>query len=341
MPTGRAPSFTQPLLPAARTLRRPPKGTLACPLPAASNTHPRSRIGPHVDEWADHHAHYITNARGQRIFIQTWRPHSPPPSLFRRRGARERGIIHIVHGLNDYSNKYASVARIWVEAGFVVVAHDFHGHGRSDGFRAYTTSIQNYVDDARLTVADAHARLPRRLSSLPNFLLAHSLGGAVAIHLARDAAPTAFRGVMLTAPAVRVFPKPLLRLFAPLIATLAPLMPVQTLSFDPRRRNNPHLLRRHRDPLVVRSPVRARVGYEVLKSCDKIMSEAESFRVPVFVAHSKEDRVTNAKGTLDFHDRIGSHDKTVHLYHGRVHDLLSEKRHIVMQDMVAWAKNRL
>lgn len=251
--------------------------------------------------------------------------------------------MYIVHGLNDHSNKYVRVARAWVDAGYVVVAHDFHGHGRSDGYRAYTRSMQHYVDDAKHAMADADRRLPQRFGRLPKFLLAHSLGGAVAIHLARDADLRTFRGVMLTAPAVKVYPKPLLKLFAPVLGTLAPLLPVQKLKFDRRRRRR----RRegeyvpHEDPLVVRSPVRARVGYEVLKSCDKIMSEADRFRVPVFVAHSREDRVTNAKGTIDFHDRIASCDKTVRLYDGRVHDLLAEKRDMVMADMVSWASKRL
>lgn len=259
------------------------------------------------------------------------------------RPTKERGVVYIVHGLNDHSNRYTRVARSWVDAGYVVVSHDFHGHGRSDGFRAYTSSMQHYVDDARHTIADSNKRLPKRIASLPKFLLAHSLGGAVAIHLARDS-PRVFRGVMLTAPAVRVYPKPILKLLAPILGTLAPLLPVQRLKFDSRRRGrniSSDDYCPHDDPLVVRSPVRARVGYEVLKSCERIMSEADRFHVPVFVAHSREDRVTNAKGTVEFHDRIASRDKTVRLYDGRVHDLLSEMREVVMADMVAWAHKRL
>lgn len=299
--------------------------------------------------------------------MQVWRPPPEIPSrhawlrrlqaLLPRRPTREKAVVYIVHGLNDHSNKYARVARAWVDAGYVVVAHDFHGHGRSDGFRAYTSSMQHYVRDAYDTITETDRRFPNRLAALPKFLLAHSLGGAVAIHLARDSPPGTFRGVMLTAPALRVFPKPLLKLFAPVLGTLAPLLPVQRLKFDRFKRRLP--LRNpgqaavaastldddnyspHDDPLVVRSPVRARVGYEVLKSCQKIMSEADQFRLPVFVAHSAHDRVTNAKGTVEFHNRIASHDKTVKLYDGSIHDLLSQKRELVMADMVTWASKRL
>lgn len=348
VPSGRAPSFTQPLLPPSVATRpQPPPGVLACPLPQARAHARHATVGWRVDDWADHNAYYVLNSRGQRIFVQTWRPHRPRRGFWQRLLPRrkERGIIYIIHGLNDHSNKYTRVAKAWVDAGYVVIAHDFHGHGRSDGYRAYTSSMQNYVDDARHTIENAKQRLPRRLNGLPSFILAHSLGGAVAIHLARDAPHNTFRGVMLTAPAVRVYPKPILKLFAPLLATLAPLLPVQRLKFDRKRRRagktGDDCYNVRDDPLVVRSPVRARVGYEVLKSCEKIMSEAERFRVPVFVAHSREDRVTNAKGTIDFHDRIGSGDKTVRLYDGSVHDLLAEKRDMVMDDMVQWASSRL
>lgn len=365
-PNGRTSSFTQPLFPHLTVASsRPPKGVLACPLPSprAFRRPTSATVGKNVHDWADHTAFYTLNSRGQRIFVQQWRPLSPQPlqnpilrrlfSLVRPRHA-ERAVVHIIHGLNDHSNKYVRVARAWVQAGYVVVAHDFHGHGRSDGFRAYTSSVQHYVQDARDAILESDRRLPARLAKLPKFLLAHSLGGAVAIHLARDSCPDLFQGVMLTAPAVRVFPKPLLKLFAPVLATLAPLLPVQRLKFDRKKRRRRASHRRdgqaavddddyspHDDPLVVRSPVRARVGYEVLKSCDKIMSEADRFHLPVFVAHSAHDRVTNAKGTVEFHSRIASHDKTVKLYDGSVHDLLAEKRELVLADMVDWASRRL
>lgn len=367
LPNGRTSSFTQPLLPPSLTSlqsRRPPKGVLACPLPSSRpfKRPVSATVGWHVHDWADHSAYYIINSRGQRIFVQQWRPLVQQPSRnpivrflspLLRRPTPDKAVIHIIHGLNDHSNKYARVARAWVDAGYVVVAHDFHGHGRSDGFRAYTSSMQHYVQDARDAIAESDRRLPARLGTLPKFLLAHSLGGAVAIHLARDSHPHMFQGVMLTAPAVRVFPNPLLKLFAPVLATLAPLLPVQRLKFDRFKRRQSHKMvdhtSKHRDddysphddPLVVRSPVRARVGYEVLKSCEKIMSEADQFHLPVFVAHSAHDRVTNAKGTVEFHSRIASNDKTVKLYDGSVHDLLSQKRELVVADMVDWASKRL
>lgn len=115
---------------------------------------------------------------------------------------------------------------------------------------------------------------------------------------------------MLIAPAIWVYAELILKNFEPLLATLAPLFPLRRLKFDLNKR------RAHKsgqdcynvsdEPLAVRSPVCAHVGYEVLKSCRTILSEDERIRVPVLVTHYKEDWLTNVKGRVDFHDPIGS-----------------------------------
>lgn len=373
---------TPPTTPPRDPVRQRP-GTCALPEPGAASAQPPFAVGYDAHAWSDHYAWLSApNPRGQRIFCQRWLPlhqNSEFPgnaehqnqlvwlpwhrSRRRRQADSPKGVIHVIHGLNDNSTKYRHLAKQLVRAGYAVVAHDAHGHGRSDGFRGHADSVQHYVDDARLAVADGHRRLPRRLQGLPKFLLGHSLGGAVAIHLARDSKPGEWAGVLLTAPAVQVYPKPLLKFFAPIIATVAPLMPVQRLKFDRKPRSNqrprsdwysrlrsvliPKSSRTRRpdletDPLVIRSPVRARLGYEVLKSCQRIMRLASAFRSPVFVAHSKDDRVTNARGSIRFYERIGSKDKTVKVYQGSAHDLLVEsgKRRAIVQDMVSWADER-
>lgn len=323
----RAASFHAPAAPGLLRLPLSAGSPHACPLPAlARRTSRAATIGYNVHEWADHHARYVLNSRGQRLFVQEWKP-----------WGKAKGRVLLVHGLNDHCNKYTHVARRFVNAGYIVIAHDAHGHGRSDGFRAHASSFDHYVKDARFVLSDSTRRSLPAHRRLPTFVLGHSLGGAVAIHLARDKPPPLLRGLLLTAPAVRVYSNPILRAFAPILATLAPLLPVQRVRFDRRRRPTEP----RPDPLIVRCSVRARVGYEVLKSCERIMEEAVRFRVPVFIAHSKHDRVTNVSGSVDFCNKIASRDKSVALYEGNKHDLLASSQPKVLDDMLAWADRRL
>jgi acylglycerol lipase len=315
--------------------------------------------------------------------VQRWL--SPPPRAAASEKQQQlKAVVHLVHGLSAHGSAYATLARALVAEGYVVVAHDAHGHGRSDGFRGHACSVEHYVDDARVAVAEARRRLPAATNSLPRILLGHSLGGAVAIHLAAATRPCEWAGVVLTAPAVAVYSNPLLRLFAPILATFAPLMPVQRVHFDHARsrksqrlgapaaaaaataaadaplssiRWTPWARRAGRrastdataepqgeDPLLLRGPVRARLGYEVLKSCARIMRCAPTFRAPVFVAHSRGDRATAAQGSIDFVSKIASPDKSIKLYEGDTHDLLAargrqHKRFV--RDIIEWMNKRV
>lgn len=224
-----------------------------------------------------------------------------------------------------------------------MLAHDAHGHGRSDGFRGHADSVNEYVEDAQRAIAEGEKRLSKRVAGLPRFLVAHSLGGAVGIHMIvreKDVDEKRWAGVVLIAPAVAAYPNPLLKAFAPVIAAVAPLMPVQRLKFGKKgRKGNAGA---PRDPLVRRAPIRARLGYEVLKSCESIERKAGKFVVPLLIAHSKGDRVTNSAGSLKFMNMVGSADKTLKLYEGQAHDLMieSEERRKVIGDILAWTDQR-
>uniref|UniRef100_A0A7S3EFV2 Serine aminopeptidase S33 domain-containing protein n=1 Tax=Rhodosorus marinus TaxID=101924 RepID=A0A7S3EFV2_9RHOD len=302
----------------------------ACPLPESfSNSRHVAAIGGSSGDWSDYSAYYLYNARGQKIFTQEWLPMQSEP----------RGIVYMIHGLNGHSSRYQDVAKQFVESGYAVFTHDFHGHGRSEGLRGYVHSMKHLVDDAKLNVNRVVGRFGKK--DIPKFILGHSLGGAVAIHLARDDKKNDWNGVMLSAPAVKVHaPNWFLKAFAPVIANLAPLASVTKV------RESSNLPKRSgdRDNLIVRKPLRARVGYEILKSCENIMSNAKKFRLPVFLVHSKEDRITDPKGTVDFHESVASNDKEVRLYEGNIHDILGFPGHVfenVVKDMVEWTNEHI
>uniref|UniRef100_A0A7S0ZJK7 Serine aminopeptidase S33 domain-containing protein n=1 Tax=Timspurckia oligopyrenoides TaxID=708627 RepID=A0A7S0ZJK7_9RHOD len=291
--------------------------------------------------WCEYGTRYEMNSRGQRLYTQQWTPRS------RKYRKSPRGSVFLVHGLNGHSSRFTALVRSFVEEGYAVFAHDLSGHGRSDGLRAYVAKIQNYVDDARTHTNAVFHRFPN-LQEKPKFLVGHSMGGAVAIRLARDDenavnGKRSWNGVMLTAPAVQVFPKPLLSFFAPILSTLLPFAPVQRL----RSRNDKQTQSGGNfaslDPLILRMAVRARVGYELLRSCDDIKRSATRFTSALFIAHAKQDRVTDAKGSQMFIEKVASPDKTLRLYDSAAHDLLGCQGGIaedVVTNMVRWATER-
>ena len=100
-----------------------------------------------------------------------------------------RGVVQVVHGLGEHSRRYLHLTSTLLDAGFVVVADDHAGHGR--------TAMQSGVwadagdDAARVVVADtlrvqAEARALPGLGGLGWVLFGHSWGSMIARAVASD-----------------------------------------------------------------------------------------------------------------------------------------------------------
>ena len=92
----------------------------------------------------------------------------------------ERGVLVIMHGLKDYSGRYAAFATQAAARGYSVYAFDLRGHGRSAGPRVAPRHWSEYVDDLDRFLTLVQQREPGK----PVFLFGHSMGGAIAARAA-------------------------------------------------------------------------------------------------------------------------------------------------------------
>ena len=105
---------------------------------------------------------------GVRLHYRSW----PAPA--------ERAVLLVSHGLGEHGGRYAQVAEELAAHGITVHAIDHRGHGRSEGRRGHVAHFGEFVRDFetfRVAVAKEHP------SGAPLFLLGHSMGGLIAIHL--------------------------------------------------------------------------------------------------------------------------------------------------------------
>jgi len=147
------------------------------PIAEANETSPFGSLTP--DEFytrhsVSHSSEYITNSRGLKLFTQWWAPlssHHPPI-----------GLICVVHGYTGESSWCVQLTAIhFAKQGFVVAAIDHQGHGYSDaldGLVAHIPDINPVVDDC---IAFFDAFREKHAPSLPAFLYAESLGGAISL----------------------------------------------------------------------------------------------------------------------------------------------------------------
>ncbi|KAL9224818.1 hypothetical protein vseg_000818 [Gypsophila vaccaria] len=266
------------------------------------------------------------------LFTQSWSPQN----------GRLRGLVLLLHGLNEHSGRYGDFAKQLNAKGFKVYGMDWIGHGGSDGLHAYVPSLDNVVTDMKAFLDT----IVSENSGLPCFCFAHSTGAAIALKAALDPkVGDKIHGLVLSSPAVTVKPShPILAVIAPIVSLLLPRYQCQTankpgtvVSRDPDA-----LLAKYSDPLVYTGAIRVRTGYEILRISSYLQENLMRIRAPFIVLHGSADAVTDPEGSKKLHDEASSKDKTIKLYDGLLHDILFEpERKTVVCDIMAWLEKRV
>ncbi|MFS7909132.1 putative 2-acylglycerol O-acyltransferase [Helianthus anomalus] len=253
-----------------------------------------------------------------------------------------RGILIIIHGLNEHSGRYADFARQLNSCNFGVYAMDWIGHGGSDGLHGYVPSLDHVVADTGSFLEKIKSDHPR----IPCFLYGHSTGGSVVLKAASyPYIKELVEGVILTSPALRVTPShPIVGAVAPLFSLVAPKYQFKGANKRgiPVSRDPAALVAKYTDPLVYTGPMRIRTGHEILRISSHLNRNFKSVTVPFFVLHGTADKVTDPLASQDLYNQAASGYKHIKLYDGFLHDLLFEpEREEIGQDIIDWMETKL
>lgn len=118
---------------------------------------------------------------GKRIVVYEWTPDSDAPP---------RAVVHIVHGMSEHAARYARVAEALTSSGFVVLAHDQRGHGKTAsedelGFLGARDGWGRALADIRGLMA--HSR--QRFSGIRQAIIGHSMGSFMTQRIMVDEGP--------------------------------------------------------------------------------------------------------------------------------------------------------
>ncbi|RID51782.1 hypothetical protein BRARA_H02424 [Brassica rapa] len=276
---------------------------------------------------------FFTTERGDTLFTQSWT---------RVGSVKNRGIVVLLHGLNEHSGRYNDFAKQLNVNGFKVYGLDWIGHGGSDGLHAYVPSLDYAVTDLSSFLEKVIAENP----GLPCFCVGHSTGGAIILKAMLDPKIEArVSGIVLTSPAVGVQPShPIFGVIAPFLAFLIPRYQLSAAKkkIMPVSRDPEALLAKYSDPLVYTGFIRARTGYEILRLGSHLLENLNRIKVPFLVLHGTADTVTDPKATQRLYDEASSSDKSIKLFDGLLHDLLFEpERGIIAGVILDWLNRRV
>ncbi|KAL0330377.1 UNVERIFIED_CONTAM: hypothetical protein Sradi_5024400 [Sesamum radiatum] len=240
-------------------------------------------------------------AKRNALFCRSWFPVS----------GELKGILIIIHGLNEHSGRYSHFAKQLNSCNFGVYAMDWIGHGGSDGLHGYVPSLDHVVADTAAFLEKVRVDNP----GVPCFLFGHSTGGAV-----------------------------VLKAVAPIFSMVVPRFQFKGANKRgiPVSRDPAALLAKYSDPLVYTGPIRVRTGHEILRITSYLTRNFQSITVPFFVLHGTADRVTDPLASQDLYNEAPSKFKDIKLYEGFLHDLLFEpEREEIAQDIIDWMEKRL
>lgn len=164
-------------------------------------------------------------------------------------------------------------------------------------------------------------------SEIPLYVMAHSMGGAVAI-LASQRDPTLFDGMCLSSPACEAPPHmvgawgAVLNFAAILASALLPQTELYPLKKNTRLPDLQALF--DSDPFNSEVCVRGRVGREFLRAYSMIGSSLDRMVVPFFAMSGGLDTLVHPGASRRFYKGAASKDKELNVREDMMHNLLTE-----------------
>ncbi len=94
--------------------------------------------------------------------------------------AKPKGIVQLVHGFGEHSRRYLHMISKFVDAGYIVVADDHVGHGKT---AVVNNTWGNWGDRGFVTMVEDEKKLhdlaALQFPELPYFIFGHSMGSVI------------------------------------------------------------------------------------------------------------------------------------------------------------------
>lgn len=115
---------------------------------------------------------YFTSSTGKKLYAKKWQNEEIE---------KYRGVIQLVHGMEEHIGRYEDFAKLLMSQGYIVVGHDHLGHGNSVenkedlGYFAKEDGWEHLVEDIHILQNEVAKEYP----DLPYIIFGHSMGSLV------------------------------------------------------------------------------------------------------------------------------------------------------------------
>lgn len=265
---------------------------------------------------------YITDSQNFRFFTRHWIPDMQP-----------KGIIILIHGLSDHGGRFAFVAETLVKEGYIFVAPDLRGNGKTDGKRGHFDSLDQIMSDISFLLQESKKLYP----GLPAILYSQSMGAGLAINFALRF-PDEIKFVVASSPWLRLTKQPpvLLQRIVSKIATKFPsvLLPNGLKSKD--LCHDPLICKAYDTDPLIHWKISLNTFFIITNAGEWAIQNAHTLKIPLLVLHSQSDPITSYVASDQFCSNSNQF-VTFFKYTGLFHELHNEpEKAEVIAKIVSW-----
>lgn len=276
---------------------------------------------------------YFVNKDGLLIFVRKWLPKDL---------SKVKGIVLIIHGVQEHSGLYSDIAEGLCQENYICYCMDNQGHGRSEGDRFFVKRFGDFVEDSCGLI-----QYLKRLhgNDIDLFVLGHSLGGVIGVFTA-EKLQNDIKGLILSGPGIisgldELKPaKRLLYRFAKSVGEYFPKLRLGSVEAKDCLKSLRMRTIMDNDPLR-QVHATARLGSEILHSCQAATETAKTLKLPLLIVHGEEDMIIPIANSERYFQNVISQDKTLVRIKDGLHDgLFEDNGGETLPVIVQWLNNR-
>jgi len=267
----------------------------------------------------------VTTSDGLQLQCVSWIPEGAPIAT-----------LTFIHGFGEHLGRYSHVFPPFAEAGIRVNSFEQRGHGRSDGVRGHSPSLEQSLFDIDLITAKADR-------NIPHFLMGHSLGGGLVLIYASKHTDM-FDGIISQDPLIRLTME--ISFFTVLLGRMAsyvaPTFKIpQELRYNDLTRDPVVNKAYSEDPQIVKG-ITSRMAAMTLDMETSVFEGCPNVTKPILLVHGTDDKLTSHAATKEYYEKVPSTDKTFKSLEGWYHEPHNEpEKEEYIKSVVDWVVARI